>query len=796
MARSIIYLLSLMLVFATGSKAQTLPPFQPEQDACNALQICNTFYTPYSYSGYGTVLELTQFGANAGCYTESNSVWFKLVVATAGNIVFSITPVDPTDDYDFEVHDITNDTCTNLTTANRIRCNGNNNFTGSNPGGIVGLNYTSTLTYVAAGTFGSSFLQYISAAPGDVYLIMVDNFSGSASGFTLDLTGTTATFVGTGAPVYDSLIFSNPCDNSTGFRVRMNKQILCSSISPNGSDFQIVPPLATVVTATGINCSGTNGYTEEIDFTFSNPLPPGNYILTPQTGADGNTLVDLCLTAQQHSDSIPFQVIAPLTVNAGPDQATCIGGSVQLNATITGGGVNNTFLWTPATALSNPGIPDPVATPTGNISYTVTVTPDGKPACAASDVVDLTILQGFDIVNNDTTICEGASVNLYLSGSPQYNFSWTPADYLLPTTGMSTTSTPDTTITYTVTASFPGCPDSIQRITITVEPVPDVYAGPDQTVCYDDTLRMQATVAPGWFQNYQYAWTPAGPFDQPMALNPLFHGLITTNATFTVTTPAGCTNSDGVQLTVVPADFISVSDDTAICPRDSAQLRVTDGISYIWRPALYISDSTAASPMVSPVTSTTYTVYAVDANGCLDTQSVDVTVFPGAHILLPDSVRIFPGEFYKMDPEGNGLYFSWFPPYGLSDDDIANPVAKPEVNTRYFVTAFTENGCAVSDSVDVYVSHDSYIDIPNAFTPGSGPNGTIRVVRKGEAVLKSFRIYNRWGNKVFETADINQGWDGTFGGKPQPMGVYIYEVEASTPSGKRFVKQGNITLIR
>ncbi|RYZ50778.1 MAG: gliding motility-associated C-terminal domain-containing protein, partial [Sphingobacteriales bacterium] len=373
---------------------------------------------------------------------------------------------------------------------------------------------------------------------------------------------------------------------------------------------------------------------------------------------------------------------------------------------------------------------------------------------------------------------------------------WSPATSLTVTSGLATTATPDTTTTYAVVASFPGCPDSIQKITITVEPVPTVYAGPDQTVCFGDTFRMQPAVMPTWYNSFSYSWTPAGAFDQPSTLQPIFQALANTTATLTVTSPAGCTANDAVEITVVPADFITVSADTGICPRDSAQLRAANGISYIWRPAFYIDDSTSATPFVSPVTTTNYTVYAMNAQGCSDTQTIQVTVHPAAVITLADSARIFGGERYQISPATNAVYFSWFPPLGLTETDISNPVASPDVNTRYFVRATTEYGCAVTDSIDLLVNLDSYLDVPNAFTPGSAPNNTIRVVRRGEAVLKSFAIYNRWGNKVFETSDINAGWDGSFKGKPQPMGVYVYVAEAVTPSGRKFTKRGNITLLR
>ena len=70
------------------------------------------------------------------------------------------------------------------------------------------------------------------------------------------------------------------------------------------------------------------------------------------------------------------------------------------------------------------------------------------------------------------------------------------------------------------------------------------------------------------------------------------------------------------------------------------------------------------------------------------------------------------------------------------------------------------------------------------------------MINLGDATLKNFSIYNRWGMKIFETKDINQGWDGTYNGEPQPLGVYVYIAEGITATGKTFRKQGNITLMR
>ncbi len=182
--------------------------------------------------------------------------------------------------------------------------------------------------------------------------------------------------------------------------------------------------------------------------------------------------------------------------------------------------------------------------------------------------------------------------------------------------------------------------------------------------------------------------------------------------------------------------------------------------------------------------------------GCTDTARVAVTVKAGAVLEAGDSATIYPGEKYQLNAATNCTYITWFPSTGLSDAHITNPVASPLVSTRYIATGITEFGCKVQDSVDIRVSKETLLDLPNAFTPGNGSNSKFKILKRGIADLKSFSIYNRWGQKVFETANIDEGWDGSFNGKPQPFGVYVYEVIAVTSSGEDFVKTGNVTLIR
>jgi len=288
--------------------AQLLPFNQPEQDACDALEICgNTFTSSFSYQGVGLINDLT----NTPCFGgEGNVMWFRMNIVTGGIIVFTISPLNLTDDYDFAVVDITGKTCSTFTQTDVIRCNFNNNQPGSNINGVVGLNTSSITPFTTAGAFGGSFLQQINANPGDVYLIMVNNFGdpfvgGPSSGFTIDFTGTTATFNGP-TPAMTTLISS--CNNATQVTLQMNHNILCNTIAANGSDFSVAG--GSIASAVGVNCGGTNGYTNQLVINFASPLPPGNYNLVAQNGSDGNTLLNTCNIPLPIGSSIPFTVPA------------------------------------------------------------------------------------------------------------------------------------------------------------------------------------------------------------------------------------------------------------------------------------------------------------------------------------------------------------------------------------------------------------------------------------------------------------------------------------------------------
>jgi gliding motility-associated-like protein len=472
--------------------------------------------------------------------------------------------------------------------------------------------------------------------------------------------------------------------------------------------------------------------------------------------------------------------------------------SIDLTVLINNPTSNNTISWGPAAGLlSAPNLATVSVDPSVNAVYYVVVkdTIPGICGFSASDTVHIDLApRVLDILNNDTVVCQGATIQIRGSGTPAYQYRWSPA------TGVSDTGILEPIITvnqpniYTVTGSYYACPDTTVTINIGMHYIPQIEMSGNIYVCQGTQVAIESNVSP-YRNDYIYEWTPATPnLSSSTAPNITFIADTSITYRLHVETPIGCEDSDSVRVTVYPGGFGAVASDTGYCPGNKADLWATGGASYSWTPAYGLSDPSVANPVANPQTTTDYTVLITDIHNCVDTEYVSVQVYPQAIIELPDSVNIYPGEKYHLQPGTNALYFKWFPPSGINDINIADPLLYPEVRTRYFVTATTEHDCMILDSLDILVK-ETVIDMPNAFAP-SGTNNLFKPSKRGIANLKEFSIYNRWGNKVYSSANIDEGWDGTYNGKEQPMGVYIYTIEAISDKGTPFVKKGNVTLIR
>lgn len=483
------------------------------------------------------------------------------------------------------------------------------------------------------------------------------------------------------------------------------------------------------------------------------------------------------------------------------DTVVCHGQAVVLKVEVLNPGPGTTYAWEPPAAVIADGDKQSVKVNTAiSKDFKVTVThKDG--ACFSSSTAQAHIEVfdplAFKILTPDTTICAGQSLLLQAAGDTSFQYQWTPQQDIADPFKPSTQATPGSTRTYRLTVTNGICVPEQMSVRVQVEPVPQVNVGADTVLCSYDTLQLFAAVQPASFSPYTYQWTPPDHLDSRASAHPVFKGGKSSNLVVTVRTPAGCSGRDTIQLTVYPGDFLEVTPgDTGYCQPGGIQLNAAGAMAYHWTPAYGLDNPTIGQPYAAPATPTLYTVTGKSNYGCIDSAQMFVDVYPNAVIRMPDTVFLWPGEQYVMIPESNAHYFSWFPPSGLSADHIANPIAAPEVRTRYFLTAITEQGCSVQDSIDVWVYEETVLDMPNAFHPGSGPNGILKLNKRGIAQLNYFRIYNRWGQVVYESKDIDQGWDGSYHEQVQPLGVYLYDIEVVTYKGKVWRKQGDVTLLR
>ena len=353
----------------------------PVQNCMGAIPVCQNVYAQNNaYSGVGTINELN--ASNQGCLTtgENNSVWYIINVSSPGNLIFSITP-NTSSDYDFAVWDLTDKSCAAISTGLApIRCN-YASLANSSPGGLTGLSTASAIPSIGAA--GPSFSSAINAVSGQTFVILINNASGSASGYTLNFTGSTCQVIDNQAPTIKSDTLPSGCTAPTSMKVLLSENIKCNSFLTNGSDFQLAPAAATITSASSVACAAGSNFSNLFTLNFSTGLAAGTYTLSVKNGTDGNTLIDNCNNAMPVGSNITFTVLPALTSTVSV-QFGCAGSPTGV---ITAGVLGGT---PPFTYKLNAGVYSSNNVFSGLVAGTYTIYVKDQNNCIDDTVVNLT----------------------------------------------------------------------------------------------------------------------------------------------------------------------------------------------------------------------------------------------------------------------------------------------------------------------------------------------------------------------------------------------------------------------
>ncbi len=218
------------------------------------------------------------------------------------------------------------------------------------------------------------------------------------------------------------------------------------------------------------------------------------------------------------------------------------------------------------------------------------------------------------------------------------------------------------------------------------------------------------------------------------------------------------------------------------------------------QPYQYVWGNGNTASQINQLGNGNYSVQATDAHQCIDSLSVQM-ITPAFGVNLGPDRSIGPNEYAPLRADVNavGFYtYQWLPNYQLNNCNLVTVLANPHHTVNYKVIVTNNNGCIAEDSVTVKVKFDNNLVLINAFSPnGDGQNDEFSLRKYADIFhLKQMDIFNRWGQKVFSSNDINTGWDGTFNGKPQEIGAYIFQATILDYDGEEHLLKGNVSLIR
>ncbi len=669
---------------------------------------------------------------------------------------------------------------------------------------IVTATPTVTTTYTVTGTTASgcpgSSSVIVTVNPKPLISVMPQSpFICRGANVTLTVTGAkTYTWSPSGgiSSTTDSVVTANPVVSTT--------YIIIGTNSYGCTDSTKVPvtinsnPLLSVTPLTPVICTG-----DSITMTASGAL---SYLWTPSTGlssvtdsvviANPKTKTTYTVTGVNAAgcsgkDSVTVLVKQSPVISLTPSSPSiCIGTSTTLTAS----GANS-YSWSPSAGLSTTSGTSVTANPTITTSYTINAADTN--GCAAITTVTVNVNPNPTIsVTGPPAVCMGQSAELTANGA--LNYRWTPSTALSATSGAVVTADPISNVTYHVTGiDNNGCVDS-NTVTLDVESLPVVsLTGLSPFYCASATPVELIGLPP----------PPGGVYSGKSVIGNMFNPATAGVGgpyivTYSYTNSNGCSNSASLSVTVLPLPNIVVTPNKPVlCIGIPVALTASGATSYEWSPPDGLSDTTGNSVIANPTITTTYMIMGISDSGCAGVTTVTVLVdsLPQASFASQIPNICTPRDVQFINTSTGAVNYSWDFGDGKTSND-ANPLHTYDRQGTYSVTLTVTNADGCEDVISnpaIVPGYEAPLNIANAFTPGiNGINNYITP----EIICTNlshyvFRIYNRWGQLLFQTYDPSQGWDGRFNGQMEQVDVYDYYIEFSCGDCPVF-KKGNITLLK
>lgn len=462
----------------------------------------------------------------------------------------------------------------------------------------------------------------------------------------------------------------------------------------------------------------------------------------------------------------------------------------ETTVNVSGGTKPYSYLWntSPVSVKSN-------ATKLAAGTYTVTITDSNGCTIIDSTTVSeptLLTLQSKETSKTCIGFANGSASAIAGGGTAPYSYFWNTT---IPQTGTNAQNLLNDTYIVTVTDAN-GCEQS-DTVEIYNYPKPKIYINRDSVICQGESAILKAYGTPF------IIWSPTSTLSCGNCSITVARPKITTQYMAIGIDSNNCEDTAYVKLEVIPKKQVNVGPPLDICIGSPARLSAEGGISYVWTPNTALDNPYSSNPQTFTDTDMTYSVVITENECFKDTLQQSVRVHPIPTIELGPDLKGTPGSTIQLKADVTvANKIAWNPPTGLNCYDCFNPVASLSKTITYTARVYTDY-CEATDDITIRVACDEALFfIPNTFTPNNdGSNDRFYPSASGVSNIDIFRVYNRWGEKVYEARNFppnkaEYGWDGKFRNEPQWPDVFVYFIESRCANGEKVFMKGDISLIR